>query len=228
MPSAECVRTFLILGGGGSRCILAFCVLISAVRLKSKKYSRYCSRKHFQHAQRSHAHMSYQGNLLTRFKQSKITALPFTFVNEARVRDDLGLILKQTVLFAPLDLVVSSSPATPEAQQHSLPVTSLGFTVTHGVYTLKRKTSRCLCAISCISPLFVIFPFFPLQGFIFCDSLLAARSSTPACLLLLWCALDADLVMWLPSEARVVTGQPEEVGQREAACCGSLGVASSW
>ncbi|KAI9544602.1 hypothetical protein NQZ68_001475 [Dissostichus eleginoides] len=52
-------------------------------------------------------------------------------VSEARVRNDMKLIVKQAVLFAPLHLVVSSSPTTPEAQQHSQPQSD--FSMTHNL-----------------------------------------------------------------------------------------------
>lgn len=46
----------------------------------------------------------------------------FTLVEVAGVCNDLGLKVKQTVLFAPLALLVSISATIPKAQQHGLAV----------------------------------------------------------------------------------------------------------
>lgn len=59
-------------------------------------------------------------------KLPKLPVLAFTWFLEARVGNQLRVIIKQTVFFIPLILVVSTSSTTPKAQQHGLPITSKG------------------------------------------------------------------------------------------------------
>lgn len=95
----------------------------------------------------------------------------------------MRLIGEQTVLFAPLDLVVSSSSATPEAQQHSLP--QRDFSVTHNIIIQNENIPRSLKYH--VSVQIVLSNVLLLMGFSFasvrhgCENLLAAQFSAPAC-----------------------------------------------
>lgn len=157
-----------------------------------------------------------------------------TWFLEARVGNQLRVIIKQTVFFIPLILVVSTSSTTPKAQQHGLPITSKGCWHDSWYNLSKRKHPG---EITCVSPnCWSSFHFPLLVGFVVffcfyirhgCENLSTAhllarhvtifpqnRSSVSCITLWQWCAFHTDLIMWLPAPTRPVAGQSKEMTQR--------------